>query len=613
MDRIIFLRKASLDNASLIKRAALLCAIWLLVSLTISFARATHPAFGIQGDLPIHYHITRSYARSFDEGDLLPRWAGLLDGGNGDALFTFYPPLPYLFTVVVMKLLCVNILTSLKIVSVLILIIAQASAYCFARAFFNRRGSLVVALLYVALPAFPLIGLKTFFFANAFALSLAPLALLGAHDLLAGERRAQGLILFALSVSGIILSHAITTYLCGIAIALMALVYLPQAGWRGVARLVAAGLLVFALTAFFLVPLQIELKWAPVDMQLARHAYRGYFLFAKPQSDSNYHTTWASFNNVISFATLAQTALTFLFCLACLPILRKRYRMAAPVLLGFAIAAFALTISLPWSDVIWRYLPGLKFIQFPWRFLPLVSLGCGLVVAAARAPQDDNQSSWRMLKPIHRAVISLLLTWVVAANILFTFTIARIEDSGTTNEEVARLLDSPDVKKLPFEESRRLENEDSSLYVAYTANHLYYRPKNTERDVYPPVSQPGGLTLLSGRGRIVSQKLKVESREFIIECEEPVRARIETYHYPHWVARLDGREIKIDHEPGTGLMLVDLPAGAQKLTVSFEPRNKIEIWARRVSFLAWVLFIGWIIQKYLFAMIHQRYSSRATV
>jgi len=52
-----------------------------------------------------------------------------------------------------------------------------------------------------------------------------------------------------------------------------------------------------------------------------------------------------------------------------------------------------------------------------------------------------------------------------------------------------------------------------------------------------------------------SQKLNIERREFVVECQEPVKARIETYNYPHWVVRLDGREIKIEVESGTGLML----------------------------------------------------------
>jgi len=342
----------SLDNSTWPKRTALLCAIWLLVSLILSFARITHPAFSLQGDLPVHYHIMRSFARSFEEGDLLPRWAGLLDGGRGDALFTFYPPLSYMVGVVLMKLFGVDVLTSLKIVLVLILIMAQASAYAFARAFFNRRYSLVASVIYVALPAFPLIGLKIGLFANAFALSLVPLAMLGAHELLIGERRRRGLMLFVIGLSGIILSHVITTYLCGIAIAIMALIYLPRVGLRGAARLAVAGLLVFALTAFFLVPQLIEMKWVRVDMQVARHDYRDYFLFAKPQDDSSYRRMWTNFNNAVSFITLTQTALTFLFCLACLPVLRKRDRRAMPILIGFAIASFALIISLPWSDII---------------------------------------------------------------------------------------------------------------------------------------------------------------------------------------------------------------------------------------------------------------------
>jgi len=282
MNRISFLQRVSLDDTSYLKRAFALLAIWLLVGAVISFPRVTHPAFGFQGDLPLHYHITRAFARSFDEGDLAPRWAGLLDGGKGNAWFTFYPPLAYLFSAAMMKLLGVDVLTSLRIVSFLIFLIAQASAYLFARALFNRRYSLIASLFYAALPAFPLVGLKVGLFLNAFALSLAPLAMLGAHELLIGERRARGLIIFALGASGIILSHVITTYLCGIAIALMTLIYLPKVGWRGAARLAGAGLLALALTAFFLVPQLIEMKWAQVDQQVARHDYRNYLLFAKP-------------------------------------------------------------------------------------------------------------------------------------------------------------------------------------------------------------------------------------------------------------------------------------------------------------------------------------------
>ncbi|MGH9855173.1 MAG: hypothetical protein ACREBD_35520, partial [Blastocatellia bacterium] len=72
---------------------------------------------------------------------------------------------------------------------------------------------------------------------------------------------------------------------------------------------------------------------------------------------------------------------------------------------------------------------------------------------------------------------------------------------------------------------------------------------------------------------------------------------IETYHYPHWVARLDDREIKINVEKGSGLMLLDLPAGTHKLRLDFEVREPSERAARLISAIAWLFFCGWIVFK----------------
>jgi hypothetical protein len=182
----------------------------------------------------------------------------------------------------------------------------------------------------------------------------------------------------------------------------------------------------------------------------------------------------------------------------------------------------------------------------------------------------------------------------------------RISAPNITREQVTKLFSSPDVKKLPFEETKRLQEENNVLFIAYTANQFYFRPKGAELNIYPPASQPGGLSILSGQGRIISQSLNIERREFVVDCAEPVRARIETYRYPHWVARLNGREIKIDVEAGTGLMLIDLPAGMHSLLVTFERRNQLEIWARRLSLLAWLLFICWMVWRKLYQIISQR-------
>lgn len=596
------------------KHATLLISAWIIVGASLTFSRITHPAFGVQGDLPLHYHITRSFERGFSEGAIFPRWAALLDGGRGDALFTFYPPLSYMLSAALMKLLGVDAMASLKAVSLLALIIAQATSYTFARIFFNRRPSLICSLIYVLLPAYPLIALHRAFIANAVALSLVPLSLLGAHLLLDGERRARGLAIFALSFSAIILTHSITTYLCSVSIGLMALIYLPNYGWRGIGRVAGAGVLTLALTAFFLWPQQVESGWIQIGLQTVQQDYRNYFLFAHSPDGSRYRQSWADVNHTASLITLAQTLMALLLGLIGLigpygaqnpmrpmrlmSLTRQKIqstqktpsRMIAAFWFGLALTALGLLISLPISEALWRYLPGLKFVQFPWRFQPLVALGCGLLAATVI-------DMWPILNPKWRMRILAFLTWVVIFSAVFTFMLARLDEPGVTRAQVSELFIAPGAAPITLAEGQDLQNKDDLKYIYYAANQIYFRPPGSDFNLYPPASLPGGISIVSGHGSVVSQKLTMERREFLIDNKEPVRARIETYHYPHWVARLDGREIGINVEPGSGLILVEIPAGAHRLTLDFEVRQASQRIARSISFMAWGVFLIWTITR----------------
>src|SRR5205085_10192732 len=107
-----------------------------LVAGFLSFSRLSNSSFGAQGDLPVHYHLMRAFNQSLTDGDWLPHWAGLLDGGRGDAFFTFYPPLFYWLTSALARWLHTDIISALKIVSFFCLLLAQINAYFFARVFF---------------------------------------------------------------------------------------------------------------------------------------------------------------------------------------------------------------------------------------------------------------------------------------------------------------------------------------------------------------------------------------------------------------------------------------------------------------------------------------------
>jgi len=571
--------------------------IWLAISLLMTLPRITHPAYGIQGDLTLHYHITRTYERSMSEGDWMPRWAGLLDGGRGDALFTFYPPLTYALGAFGIRFLGLDLLGTLKLIMILTLFAAQAGAWVLAREFHDRRRSLIASSLYVILPAFPLVAFNRSFLANAVGLAIAPLVIAGARRLLTGTRVESGLILFLISSSLLVLTHAITTYLTGLTIGLMALAMWRQSGWRGWLRLGGAGVAALTLTAFFLWPQVIERNWVQLGLQVVQQNYSDYFLFAATDVSSGYRKAWAGVNDVFSLVILCQTmGLMLAGVIALRPGFLFKEKTSAETervgRFGLLVAGFGLLISLPLSEPLWRYLPGLKFIQFPWRYLPFVSLLTGIAAVSAMA-------EWSGLRRRPRVIAAAFLTWMVIVNGVFTFMFVRLNEPGLTRERVAGLLDGRGAKALSFDEGRRTQNEDDLRYIAYTANQIYFRPDGTEPILYPPVSEPGGIEVIEGAGEVSLAKNQISHRSYGLWNGGRVRMRILTHAYPHWVARLDGREIPIAKEPGTGLMLVEAPAGKHTLTLDFEIREPGELAARWISLLAWLGLTAWIVRTKL--------------
>jgi hypothetical protein len=246
-------------------------------------------------------------------------------------------------------------------------------------------------------------------------------------------------------------------------------------------------------------------------------------------------------------------------------------------------------ISLPISAILWRYLPGLKFIQFPWRFQPFVALG--IVMLTAVAP-----GTWAWMKRPIKMLCAATLTWIVIANLALTVMIVIPQGEPVSSAEVASWLNKHDAPRFAPDQARQLREDDFG-FLPYTSNQIFFRPVGAELIFSPPVEQVGGLSIIAGRGRVVSEQLRIARREFHLENEEPVRARLETYYYPNWIARLDGHAIDVEAELGSGLMLIELPAGKHTLHLDFKTVNP---WVRAsgvLSLAAWLLLIGWIVRR----------------
>lgn len=561
---------------------------WVVGALAVGGSRLSQATFGLQGDLPLHYHLTRVMIRALEEGDPLVRWAGILDGGRGDAFFTFYPPLFYWLSALPCRLWGFSILGSLKLLTFLILVFNQATAYLLGREFFGRAWSLGASILYLFLPGVAMIGLNRGFLPQALALGFLPLVIKGSHRILRGDSGAKPALWLAAGMGATILTHAISAYLSLMAVVLMAAAYAMHCGWRRVGRLVLILGWSVGLTAFFWIPQVVEMSRIQLGLQVARQDYRHYLLFAQAADGSVYRQAWAGFNDVAGLVILMQTGLALILGIFCLAAVRGERGPDSTAIrsfwrFGLAGAGWGLLIALPATEILWRIIPGLPFIQFPWRFQPLVSLMAGMGLVAA----------WKLREAAGRWTGLLggtLALCLFAAGLLLTQQLARSYDRPDATANFHWLTGLEASRSLPFAEAMRLQDQGTPEFLRYTANQVYFRPRGAETTFYPPVDRPGGLVVIEGRGEIDTQVLALEQRRFSLRNSTSVKARFETYADRHWRARLDGHPIPIEVEPGSGLMILTLPPGDHVLNFDYGPPRYWSI----ISLISLLTGLAWL-------------------
>ena len=85
--------------------------------------------------------------QALKQGDLYPRWVGLLGFNLGYPLFNFYPPLVY-YVGELFHLLGFSYIWSIKLVFITGFIVGAWGMYLLARQLWNQTAAFVAALLY---------------------------------------------------------------------------------------------------------------------------------------------------------------------------------------------------------------------------------------------------------------------------------------------------------------------------------------------------------------------------------------------------------------------------------------------------------------------------------
>jgi 6-pyruvoyl-tetrahydropterin synthase related domain len=496
-------------------------------------------------DVEFHLYSWLEVLAQWKHGILYPRWAMMAHFGYGEPRFVFYPPASWTLGAVLAAVFPWRFVSTIYIW--LTLLAAGASMFVLARRWLDRRDAVFAAVLYAVNPYHLVIVYWRSAFAELLASCLLPLLLLVV--LKAADEGWRALAPMAAVLAAAWLTNAPAAVMIHYSLALLLLLLVWQQRSRRLALVGAAALGLGALlTAFYLLPAIYEQRWVDIAQAISPGSRPAdNFLFVHT-SDPDHD----AFNHLISSVAMLEMVATFGAAWTA-----RSWRAAKPAiwraLLAWAAACSVLMFSA--TLVLWRFLPKLQFMQFPWRWLLCLSFILALMVTA-------GLRRWWM-RGVFCAVTMLVIVgaW------------HRIQAPWWDNRA--------DLKEMSDNMLDRIGYEGTDEYTPAGAD-----PSAASKDA-PNLAVEG-----SALGVIQVLAWNAESRSFTADMTAPDQLALRLFAYPAWRMEVNGQVVPIQTRETTGQILVPVEAGMNRVQITF-----VRTWDRSaggwISVIALLSIVVW--------------------
>ena len=318
-------------------------------------------------DFDFHLESWMEVLGHWREGVVYPHWAASANYGAGEPRFVFYPPLSWMLGAL-LSLFMPWVRVPL-VFTMVALGLMGAGFFRMAREWMPEDNAAFAACLYVVNPYVLFVVYERAAYGELLAAAWMPLLVLFAL------RQAPALLELAVVVAGLWLTNAPAAVMGCYALAVLVLVAaIAERRWMLIGRAAAGTALGLALAGFYLVPAIYEQRWVEIQRAIGEGMrVEDSFLFG--------HTGEPFHDQVLRSASWI--AVVLLVATAAAAVLSFRARRRALWLPLVTLAVIVGCLLLPFSDVVWGHAPELKFLQFPWRWLLLLSLVFAALVGLA--------------------------------------------------------------------------------------------------------------------------------------------------------------------------------------------------------------------------------------
>ncbi len=473
-------------------------------------------------DFEFHVNSWMEVLGQWRLGILYPRWAALAHFGYGEARFIFYPPTSWMLGAALGSFLPWKIVPG--VYEWIGLTFSGCSMFLLARRYLGRSDAIFAAALYAANPYHIVIVYWRSASAELLAGAILPLLLLAILRFEKFESKATlalGLIVAAAWLTNIP-SAVMLTYSLALLLIVAAVM---RRSFRPLVVGAVAFLLGLALAGFYVVPVLYEQGWVEIAQVLSPGVRpQDNFLFTSlnyPDHDR--------FNLLISLLSTAEIILLGIGCF-----LSRSWRTRAPQfwwMISVWSAACALLLSSA-SFLLYRFLPELRYVQLPLRWLLCLNVGFALLVTIA-------YPRW-LVRPL-----ACLVMLAVLAFVWHRVQPPWWDDAG----DVAEMLDN---------------QQNGTGYEGIDE----YVPKLA--DVYEIKHDARRVTFEGeGRARIRITEWGPESKSFSADVSQPGKLVLKLFNYPAWKVTVNHRPVTTGTLEITGQMVIPAEAGDNQVQISF--------------------------------------------
>jgi hypothetical protein len=503
-------------------------------------------------------HAMRIYElhRCLDDGQLPCRWVPDLGNGYGYPLFNYYPPLPY-YAGNVLHGIGLSYVRAADLLFAFGLTGAGLTMFALARRLWGDLGGLVSAIAYVYAPYLALDVFLRGALPELWALAIAPAVFWALYELVT-TGRARFVLLAALSGALLLLSHNLVAVIVAPAVVFWtaALLALRGRDWRRPALLASlAGVWAFGLAAFFTLPVlteggQVQLDsltrgsfhysdhFASVsDLFLSRSADYSFLLGGREETPLQ--IGWFHWG-------LAALALPVAFLL----LRAGRRREVATVVLLTLFLAIGVFMATSASRPIWDAFHPLRFLQFPWRYLGLVSLAAAGLAGASLALLRGRPAIAQL------GVAIVLVGLFIGSGHVFFQPLYRC---NVSDAEVIAGSRAANAIANPICDSIIQHPEGAAIHD--------YLPKAVAAIPDPPAAP---ARVVDGSARIEAAASGSDWLRLRFEAVTPARIETALFDYPNWRVRIDGKKIPHETSSPYGLITFAVPPGTHEVSLRLE-------------------------------------------